>query len=243
MRRLSGQSAIVTGASSGFGRSIALALAEEGSNVALIARRKRKLDDVARQIKSDFDGLPIVCPSDVGKEEQINAAVTKTINELGRIDILVNNAGMNIAARSIEETSPDQWRELIDINLTSAFLFVKRLLPEMKKNEFGTIINIASRAAIYPDVAGGVAYSSSKMGMDALTQICNEEGNPHNVRACLLCPGTGNTPIVDRRPSSPSLEQRKNLLQPEDVAGIVVLIASSPQRVNIEKIVLKPTML
>jgi len=243
LRRLTGQSALLTGASSGFGRSIALALAEQGSNVALVARREPKLQEVAEQIENDFDALAVICPADIGKEEQINSAITKALDEFGRIDILINNAGMNISARSIEETSPEQWRELIKINLTSAFIFVKRLLPQMKKNGFGTIINIASRAAIFPDIAGGVAYSTSKMGMDALTQICNEEGNPHNVRSCLLCPGTGNTPIVNQRSSPPSPEQRKKLLQPEEVAEVVVLVATMEQRVNIEKIVLKPTTL
>jgi NADP-dependent 3-hydroxy acid dehydrogenase YdfG len=88
-----------------------------------------------------------------------------------------------------------------------------------------------------------VGYSTSKMGMDALTQVTNEEANPHNVRVCLLCPGVGNTPILDRRPTPPPPEKRQKMLQPEDVAAVALLIASMPAHVNIELVSMLPTRL
>jgi NADP-dependent 3-hydroxy acid dehydrogenase YdfG len=111
----------------------------------------------------------------------------------------------------------------------------------MVARKAGTIINVASGAALHPHLAGGVAYSTSKMGMDSLTQVTNEEANPHNVRACLLCPGVGNTPLLDRRPKPPPQEQRAKMLQPEDVAAVALLVASMPAHVNVDLISMRPT--
>ena len=93
-----------------------------------------------------------------------------------------------------------------------------------------------------PSLLAGAAYSSSKIGMDALTDVTNEEGNPHNIRACLLCPGVGATPILDKRPVQPTDEARRRMLQEEDLGETVVFVASLPPRVNIERINLKPTV-
>ena len=201
---LSGKSAIVTGASSGFGRAIALAFANAGAKVALVARRAEQLQEVAETIHQQ-GGHAIVCAADLSPEAQLAAAVEQAQQAFGPIDVLVNNAGMNVTQRSIKDTSSEQWQQVLSVNLTSAFLFTKFVLPGMMEREAGTIINLASRAALHPHLAGGVGYSTSKMGMDALTQVTNEEANPRNVRACLLCPGVGNTPILDRRPTPPPM--------------------------------------
>jgi NADP-dependent 3-hydroxy acid dehydrogenase YdfG len=233
MSRMAKKSVMVTGASSGIGKAIALASAQEGASVALVARNRDALNQVADEIH-DGGGQAIVCPADVADEAQVLDAVQKALQQIGPIDVLVNNAGMNITERSIQDTTSDQWRRLLAVNLTSAFLFTKALLPDMKERRQGTIINLASRAALLPDLAGGVGYSTSKMGMDALTQVTNEEANRYNVRACLLCPGTTNTPIVDKRPTPPSQEERDLMLQPEDVAEVALMVASLPLRVKIE---------
>ncbi len=231
---------MITGASSGFGRAIALACAAEGANVALVARRENELREVAAL--AEAEGVrAVVCPADVGDETQVLAAFEAAKNALGSIDILVNNAGTNVTARSIQDTSSDEWRLLLDVNLTSAFLFTKAVLPEMKARQSGLIINLASRAALYPGIGGGVGYSTSKMGMDALNQITNQEANSLGVRACLICPGSANTAIVDRRPKPPTAEEREKLLQSEDIAATVILVATLPPRAHIELIMMKPT--
>lgn len=231
---------MVTGASSGFGKAIALAFADQGANLALIARREDKLNELAALIQAK--GLKaIVCACNVASEQQINAALETIKTELGHIDILVNNAGTNINARRISETTVEEWQHLIKVNLTSAFLFTKALLPDMMKQNQGTIINIASRAASHPGLIAGVAYSSAKRGMEALSQITNEEANPHNVRACVINPGAANTPIMDLRPVPPSQEKRELMMQAEDIADTVVFVASLPQRVSIEVIEMRPT--
>lgn len=242
MKRLAGKKILITGASSGFGRGIALACAAEGADLALVARDTERLQAVADLARAQGSEV-VICPANIADQTQVLAAVAHAKVALGQIDILVNDAGMNVTQRSIKDTSLEQWRQLLDVNLTSAFLFTKAVLPDMIARQAGTIINVASRAALHPHLAGGVGYSTSKQGMDALTQVTNEEANPHGVRACLLCPGVGNTPLLDRRPVPPPLEQRAKMLQPEDLGAVVVLIASMPPHVNIELVSMLPTRL
>jgi NADP-dependent 3-hydroxy acid dehydrogenase YdfG len=242
LQRLAGKTILITGASSGFGRGIALACAAEGADLALVGRSEDRLNAVAALAQEQGSHV-VVCMADIADETQVLAAVEKAKTALGRIDVLVNDAGMNVTQRSIKDTSSAQWRLLLDVNLTAAFLFTKAILPDMIARQEGTIINVASRAALHPHLAGGVGYSTSKQGMDALTQVTNEEANPHGVRACLLCPGVGNTPLLDRRPTPPPQEARVKMLQPEDVAAVAVLVAAMPPRVNIELVSMLPTRL
>ena len=240
MGKLQNKTVIVTGASSGFGEAIAIACAAEGARVSLVARRVELLERVAVAARAK-GGEALVCPADVSDDAQVHAAVEKTRAAFGPVDVLVNNAGINISQRSITDTSAEQWRELMDINLTSAFVFTQAVLPEMKARGDGLIINLASRAGMFPSIGAGVAYSASKIGMEALNDVTNEEGNAHGVRACLFNPGAGNTPIIDRRPVKFSLEQKMKMIQSEDIAATVVFIASLPPRVNIDLVSMLPT--
>lgn len=240
MGKLAGTVALVTGASSGFGWAIARSVAAEGAAVALVARRAERLRALAEQIEGE-GGRAVACPADVGSEAEILAAVEQAETSLGPIDLLVNNAGTNSGARSIAETDSGVWRELLEVDLTSAFLFSKGVLPGMISRGRGTVINIASRAASHPSLQAGVAYSTAKRGMEALTAVTNEEGNPYNVRASVVNPGEGNTPILDFRPEPPDEVQRSVMIQPEDLADLVVLIASLPQAVTVESVELRPT--
>lgn len=240
MGLLKDKTIIVTGASSGFGEAIALACAAEGANVSLVARRVEALERVAADIRAK-GGRALVCPADVSDDDQVYAAVERTHEAFGSIDILVNNAGANIPQRLIEETEPEQWRALLEVNLTSAFVFTRAVLAEMKARGDGLIINIASRAAMVPNIRAGVAYSTSKIGMEALNDIINEEGNAVGVRACIVNPGAGNTPIMDLRPVKISQEERAKMIQSEDIAATVVYLAKLPKRVNVNLISMLPT--
>ena len=240
MGQLQDKTIIVTGASSGFGEAIAFQCAAEGAKVSLVARRIDALEKVAAEIRAG-GGQALVCPADVSVDEQIFATVEKSREAFGGIDILVNNAGANIPQRTIEETEPEQWRMLLEVNLTSAFVFTRAVLPEMKARGDGLIINIASRAAMVPNLRAGVAYSTSKIGMEALNDIINAEGNAFGVRACIVNPGAGNTPIMDRRPGQYSQEERLKMIQSEDIAATVVYLAKLPKRVNVNLISMLPT--
>lgn len=240
MNRLENKKIVVTGASSGFGEAIALACAQAGADVALVARRADKLEALANRIRS-LGRTAIVCPCDVGEQAEIAETVAALRAGLGRIDVLVNNAGMNISHRRIDATTEDEWRRIIDVNLTSAYLFTKLVLPEMVERRDGTIVNIGSKAANYPSLLAGVAYSASKMGIHALTRVTNEEGNPFMVRACTINPGVAATPILDLRPKPPTAEDRAKMMQAEDVAAAVVFVVGLPQRANVESMDLYPT--
>ena len=240
MGNLSGKTVIVTGASSGFGEAIAIACAEAGANVSLVARRKEALEAVAAVARTR-GSQALVCAADVSDDAQIYAALEKTRSAFGPIDVLVNNAGINVTERSITDTSAEQWRELLEVNLSSAFIFTKAVLPEMKARGDGLIVNLASRAGMFPSLGAGVGYSASKIGMEALNTVTNEEGNAHGVRACLFNPGAGNTPIIDRRPRKFSQEEKIKMIQSEAIAATVVFIASLPARVNIDFVSMMPT--
>lgn len=240
MNSLSNQRILITGASSGFGEAIALHFAQAGAHVALAARREEKLRALADRLEQ-LGVQTLVCPCDVGDEAQVRATLDKTNAELGPVDVLVNNAGMNLPNRTVADTGADEWRRILDVNLTSAYLFTKLVLPQMKERGRGTIVNVASRAANYPSLLAGVAYSSSKLGMHALNRVTNEEGNPHGVRACVVNPGVAATPLLDQRPSPPPQDARSRMMQAEDIAATVVFAASLPQRANLERIDIYPT--
>ncbi|MDE0183654.1 MAG: SDR family NAD(P)-dependent oxidoreductase [Caldilineaceae bacterium] len=240
MNTLSGKNVLVTGASSGFGEAIALQFSQAGAHVALVARREEMLRALAQRIEPS--GVrTLVCPCDVGDEAQVRATVDKIDAEFGPIDVLVNNAGTNVPNRTIVDTTTADFHAVVDVNLVSAFLFTSLLLPQMKERGAGTIINIASRAANFPSLLAGVAYSSAKMAMKALNQITNEEGNPHGVRACVINPGVAATPLLDRRPVPPPQETRHLMMQAEDIAATVLYAASLPQRANADRIDLYAT--
>ncbi len=231
---------LVTGASSGFGRSAASKFAHQGAKVAVLARSSNALEELCREIQAaGHRCLPV--PVDIGDSKALVKAHGTVVSQLGPVEVLVNNAGMNVLARSIQDTTLEEWERIHAVNSTSAFHLTRLVLPAMKAAGRGTIINVASRAGNCPSLLSGVAYSSSKISMRALTQVTNEEGNPRNVRAILINPGVGATPLLDRRPAPPPLEVRKQMLQAEDIADTILFAAMMPYRVCIEYMNVYPT--
>jgi NADP-dependent 3-hydroxy acid dehydrogenase YdfG len=137
----------ITGASSGFGRAIALACAQAGADVALLARR----EDALHALAGEVEGLgrrALVCPADLADEDQVRRAVAQALAAFGHVDVLVNNAGTNVKKRSLTECSPADWRHILEVNLTSAFVCTQLVLPGMIARQQGTIINIGSLAGV-----------------------------------------------------------------------------------------------
>jgi NAD(P)-dependent dehydrogenase (short-subunit alcohol dehydrogenase family) len=239
--RLAGQVAIVTGAGTGIGRASAIALAAEGAKVALSGRRQGPLDEVAGIIRGD-GGEALVVPGDVSKDEDVDALMGAVLERWGRIDVLFNNAGINTNRRNIFDISLEDWRAVVDINLSGSFYCARKALETMRRQRSGTIINLVSGAGKRAGTLAGVAYSASKAGQASLTQSINAEEKSFNVRACSIFPGEVDTPIMEDRPVVPPGEARATMLQPEDVAEAVVLVAALPQRATIEEIVIRPTV-
>ncbi len=166
-KKLAGKTALITGASKGLGKAMALALSGAGAKVALVSRNQEQLASVQAEIEKT-GGEAHVFPADVTREDQVAALEKKFTASLGRLDILINNAGINIR-KPITEFTLAEWSSVIDTNLTSVFLMCRAFVPEMKGAGYGRIINMTSIMS-HVSIAGRTAYSSSKAALLGLTR-------------------------------------------------------------------------
>lgn len=196
-KSLQGKVALVTGASSGLGKAMAIAFAEQGADVAVAARRVEKLEETARRCR-EAGVRAIAIPCDVTNEDEVTAMVERTVAELGRLDIVVNNAGIGPyeagmrddpyrPLASLADTKRVEWDGIIGTNLTGPFLVMRAALPRMQ--EGGSVINITSMSARIAGSGGGGAYIASKWALDALTRIVAEEQRERGIWVNGLCPG------------------------------------------------------
>jgi len=232
----SGSVALVTGAGSGIGRASALRLVKEGWRVALIGRRPDALAETAQLA----GGSASIHPCDVADAAAVGRVVADVLQAFGRIDALVHCAGTNIARRSWEQVSAEDYRHLLAANLDGVFHCVQAVLPGMRQQGSGTIVVINSEAGRVANAKAGAAYVVSKFGLAGLVQSLNAEERAHGIRACSIFPGDVNTPLLDKRPVPPPPEARVKMLQPEDVAAAVWLAVSLPPRAIIEELIMRP---
>jgi NAD(P)-dependent dehydrogenase (short-subunit alcohol dehydrogenase family) len=236
MNQLEGKAAVVTGASSGIGKGIAQAFAEEGAKLVLAARNGQKLDAVADELRSAGAAV-LSLPTDVSQEGQVITLFERTMQELKRLDILVNNAGICLEEAPLEETSIETWQRTLDVNLTGPFLCTREAMKIMKRQHAGRIINIGSIAAQMPR-PNAAPYSCSKIGLLALTKTTALEGRAFGVVASCLHPGNVATAMEDgTRPDG----SRESMIVVEDLARVVVTMASLPLHVNILETIVLPT--
>jgi 3-oxoacyl-[acyl-carrier protein] reductase len=186
MSGVHGRVALVTGASQGIGRAVALVLAEGGATVALAARTREKLDEVAAQITT-AGGQASVLPLDVTNEEQIKATVKEVVAKHGRVDVLVNNAGITHDQLILRMKRAD-WDSVIQTNLTSAFLLSQAVISPMLKQRWGRIVNITSEVG-QTGQAGQANYASSKAGLIGLTMALAREVASRNITVNAVAPG------------------------------------------------------
>lgn len=239
--KLTGQVAIVTGASSGIGKATAYALADEGAKVAIVARSADVINQMADEINGK-GGTALAYAADVADVEAVERFVTNVVHEWGRIDLLFANAGVNTKQRNLHDMSVEQWDYVIDVNLNGVLYCVRAVLPQMRTQRQGTIITLASMAGRRSGVMSGVAYGASKAGAVSISHSINTEEKINGIRATAILPGEVATAILDLRPNPPSAEARATMLQPEDVAETVVFIASLPHRVTIDELWITPTI-
>ena len=143
--------------------------------------------------------------------------------------------------RRLADARLEDWTRVIGVNLTGAYLCVQGALPLMRQRDSGTIVNISSMAGKRTSISAGVAYCASKHGLGSLTRSINLEERRRGIRACEICPGEVDTPILDTRPYPPPLESRVAMLQPEDVAQAVLFIVTLPPRAMVEELLITPT--
>ncbi|MBG0741997.1 MAG: SDR family oxidoreductase [Cylindrospermopsis raciborskii KL1] len=226
--------ALITGASAGIGKGTAIAFAKEGIDVALVGRSQEKLQGVvvaakAAGVEAKAFAVDLSCVS------QVKAKIQAIADEFGDIDILVNNAGMGYTG-NLSDTSLEDWRRVIDLNLTSVFQCTMGILPRMRQRGKGTIINIASIAAKQAFAGWGV-YCVSKAGLLALSQTLAQEERVHGIRVSAICPGAVNTEIWDTETVNANFDRSK-MLTAQTVAQTILHSALLPQEAVIEELTL-----
>ncbi|HEX3797946.1 MAG TPA: SDR family NAD(P)-dependent oxidoreductase [Verrucomicrobiae bacterium] len=231
--------AVVTGAGSGVGQAVALALARAGWRVALVGRRRAALSQTVK-LAGKFSRNLTVHVCDIGDGAAVQKMARGILKKLGTVDVLVNAAGTNAPKRSLRELSLADYRRMLDTNLDGAYFCVQAFLPGMRERRSGTIVNIVSDAAKQASAKAGPAYVMSKCGLAGLTQAINAEERANGIRACAIFPGDIDTPLLDLRPSPPNAEAREKMLRSEDVAACVMLAIQLPERAVVEEILVRP---
>jgi len=237
MAGLDGQVAWITGAGTGIGRAGALALAEAGATIILSGRRHERLAEVAAEIGEKAECLPL----DVADADAVAAAAAAIRAKHGRIDILLNSAGMNMAQRFFHNLTIETWDKVTTVNLDGALYCIHAVLPGMRAQGGGLVINIASWAGKDHLYFTGAAYTASKHALVALTMSLNIEEGKNGIRATAICPGEVATPILKHRPKPPSEEEIGRMLQPDDLGRTICFVAEMPSHVTINEILIAPT--
>jgi NADP-dependent 3-hydroxy acid dehydrogenase YdfG len=237
----SSQVAIVTGAGSGVGQATALKFASEGWHVALLGRRSSALDETIAAAPAEARGRLAALPCDLGQPDSIDAVVAEIGRRFQRIDVLVNAAGNNVPRRSLTELTRADYCAIMDANVNGVFHLVQAVLPGMRRQASGIIVNIGSEAGRQASAKAGAAYVVSKFGLTGLTQTINAEERANGIRACCIFPGDINTPLLNKRPTPPPTDARTRMMQPEDVAACVWFVSTLPERVTVEELLVRPT--
>jgi NADP-dependent 3-hydroxy acid dehydrogenase YdfG len=246
---LAGTTALVTGASSGIGEAAARHLSGLGADVALVARRRDRIEALAKQIEGD-DGRALVIEADVTDREQAEGAVQRTVDELGRLDILVNNAGVMLLG-PIEGAPVEEWEQMVHVNLLGLLYCAKAALPhlleaaESSDRKVADLINISSVAGRVARLGSGV-YNATKHGVGAFSESLRQEVTQRHVRVGLVEPGAVSTelPSHNRPEVLESLEKRLGEVEPleaSDIADVITWMVTRPRHVAINEILVRPT--
>ena len=230
----------VTGGGSGIGEAGAEALAADGWTVVVSGRRKDALDAVVAKITA-AGGVAEAIALDVSDAAQAQTAADRIVAKHGRIDLLVNNAGLNVPRRSWKDMELEGWDKLVQVNLNGVLYCMRAVLPTMRKQQDGSIINVSSWAGRHVSKMPGPAYTTTKHAVLVLTHSFNMDECVYGLRACCLMPGEVATPILNLRPVVPSAEEQARMLQPEDLGRTIAFIASMPPRVCINELLISPT--
>lgn len=233
----------ITGAGTGIGKAAALMFAADGSRVALIGRRRERLQETAAEIAAGKGPPAAVEPMDVGDRAAVDRAARRLLAGLGRVDILVNNAGLNVQGngRRMENLTPADWDEVIRVNLTGQYNLFQAVFPAMRAQQEGLVINVISTAAKNPSGVSGMAYQSAKWGLRGFGVSLSKEAWKFGIRTCNIFPDETNTEIMLRRPVKYSPEELARILQPEDLAHAMRFVASLHPRASVHDLTLYPT--
>lgn len=233
--------ALVTGASSGIGEATVKALVKEGARVVVVARRKDRLDQLAKEYGTQI--LPI--EADISKEEQVQNVINQTLQKWGRIDTLVANAGVMLLS-PVREAKTNEWRNMVDINIMGLMYCVYHVLPQMTKQKSGHIVTLSSVAGrtIFPN---GAVYCATKYAVRAFSEALRQEICKDNIRVTIIEPGAVKTELAEHVSHAGAKEfleeffSSMELLNSEDIAGAIVYALQQPAHVDVNEIMIRPT--
>lgn len=231
-QKLQGKTAIVTGGSRGIGYAISRSLLQAGASVVLCARNREAAEQAAEKLSQETGGRAWGAGADVSKQADIEMLFQFADRQLGKLDILINNAGVGVFSK-VAELTPDQWRSVLDTNLTGAFLCTREAIRRMGNAGGGSIVNISSLAGKNV-FAGGAAYNASKFGMRALTEATMLDHRHDNIRVSDIMPGS-----VDTEFGHSAKADWK--IAPEDIADITMLILTAESRTLISRVEVRPS--
>jgi len=229
---LRGKKAVVTGGTRGIGRAIAESLLRSSASVAICGRTRETVDQACAELKHSTGGDIFGEAADVSKWDQMGHFFGTVASRFGGLDILVNNAGMGVF-RSIQDLTPEDWRNTIDLNLTGVFNCCKQALPLLRQND-GYIIQISSLAGINA-FAGGAAYNASKFGLNGFSEAIMQDLRYQNIRVSYIMPGSVDT---DFSPRSGRAEWK---IAPQDVAEVVLALLHMPVRTLVSRVEMRPS--
>jgi NADP-dependent 3-hydroxy acid dehydrogenase YdfG len=230
----------VTGAGTGIGLAGATALAAAGAVVVMSGRRADVLEKAAATIQ-ERGGKVEVEALDVSDAQAVDRVAEVIAARHGNVNVLVNSAGLNVTKRFFSEQTVEGWDQVVRINLDGTYYCVRAVLPLMRAQKDGVIINISSWAGIHTSMVTGPAYNASKHAVVSLTENLNMEECVNGIRACAICPAEVATAIMDRRPVPPTPEERARMLQPQDLGNAIRWVAEQPPHVCVNEIVISPT--
>lgn len=235
---LEGKAAIITGAGRGIGAAVARALHAGGAAVALVSRTPEDLDALADELGERV----AVLPGDVADETAVERIFDDAETRLGPLDILVNNAGIPTRRPfQVADYPTEDFDRIMGVNLRGAFFCARAALRRMRERRAGTIVNIGSISGIRaaPDV---LPYSVAKFGMEALSQTILAEATQFGVKTHLVAPGVTNSSIWDRKEVPLPADVRARMLEPSDIAEVVLFLVQLPHRVRIDHVVVTPNV-
>ena len=227
--------AIVTGGTKGIGRAIADALLREGVSVCISARHVETIGASPNFVRDQNNGREIMFPCDVRNYDHVTGLIGYAVKELGGIDILINNAGIGIF-ETVEQTSPEDFRAVLETNLFGVFHCCHAAIPEMKKRGGGYIINISSLAGANPHPRMA-AYNASKFGLNGFSEALMQEVRHDNIKVSYIMPGSVNTEFGGDSPS----DEKSWQLTPQDIAQVVIDLLHHDERALPSRVEIRPS--